>query len=86
MRVEGTKHFYFYCFSSLTDLSVCSCDHQETLLSLSHKMSEYQKELKDAAETLKVRQSLQLDALCPPRRHLIQFHFMLSTNETRFWA
>lgn len=35
-------------------VSVCRPDQQDTLLSLSHKMSKHQKELEDAAETLKV--------------------------------
>lgn len=39
-------------------VSVCRPDQQDTLLSLSHKMSKHQKELEDAPETLKVRPSI----------------------------
>lgn len=39
-------------------VSVCRPDQQDTLLSLSHKMSKHQKELEDAAETLKVRPNI----------------------------
>lgn len=59
MRGKGTS-FYFSSLSFLTELiglSVCRPDNTETLLSLSVKMSKYQQQLKDATETLKVRQS-----------------------------
>lgn len=39
-------------------VSVCRPDQQDTLLSLSHKMSKHQKELEDASETLKVRPNI----------------------------
>lgn len=41
--------------TELTGPSVCRPDPQETLLSLSDKMSKWQNQLKDADETLKVR-------------------------------